>query len=354
MLSYFRNICNGKSIFFSILIVVALIYEVEGKFSKCEKLIKSYHSQNTTRNNEYCNNDSIYDFNLICNENYSNYIFKVCKEDLIRWYKKKKKNNDFDIENPKTYSEKIQWMKLYDNSSLKTQLSDKYLVRGWINEKIGEKYLIPLLGVWDSFDEINFDLLPDQFVLKANHGSRFNIIVKNKSTLNIEKTKKKMNKWMRINYAFSFGFEFQYLNIQPKIIAEKYIENINGDVDDYKVFCFNGKAESIAVYSDRKTNVKMSFYDLNWNKLDYTSSYPLNKEMVPKPKNLKLLIELAEKLTEGFPHVRVDFYILNDNTIKFGEMTFSSSSGIGRWKPIQQNKIFGDLIKLPPKKPFIL
>ncbi|KAL6632501.1 TupA-like ATPgrasp-domain-containing protein [Neocallimastix sp. 'constans'] len=319
MLSYFRNICNGKSIFFSILIVVALIYEVEGKFSKCEKLIKSYHSQNTTRNNEYCNNDSIYDFNLICNENYSNYIFKVCKEDLIRWYKKKKKNNDFDIENPKTYSEKIQWMKLYDNSSLKTQLSDKYLVRGWINEKIGEKYLIPLLGVWDSFDEINFDLLPDQ-----------------------------------INYAFSFGFEFQYLNIQPKIIAEKYIENINGDVDDYKVFCFNGKAESIAVYSDRKTNVKMSFYDLNWNKLDYTSSYPLNKEMVPKPKNLKLLIELAEKLTEGFPHVRVDFYILNDNTIKFGEMTFSSSSGIGRWKPIQQNKIFGDLIKLPPKKPFIL
>ncbi|KAG4097275.1 TupA-like ATPgrasp-domain-containing protein [Neocallimastix lanati (nom. inval.)] len=343
---------RNKSVFIFILIIVKLICSTESTISKCEKLIKRYNSQKNNSTKEYYNNND-YNYKLICNEKCKNHIFKVCKKDLIKWYKIKMKNNNFDIENPKTYNEKIQWMKLYDNSSLKTQLTDKYLVRNWVKEKIGEKYLIPLLGVWDSFDEINFDLLPNQFVLKANHGCQFNIIVKNKSELNIEEARKKMNEWLKINFAFKYGFEFQYLNIKPKIIAEKYIENINGDVYDYKVFCFNGKAESILVINDRKTNLKISFYDLNWNKLDYIYSFLLNKDIVPKPKNLNLLIELAEKLAEGFPHVRVDFYILNDGTIKFGEMTFSSASGTCNWNPIQQDKIFGDLIKLPPKKKFV-
>ncbi|KAG4097204.1 TupA-like ATPgrasp-domain-containing protein [Neocallimastix lanati (nom. inval.)] len=343
---------RNRSILIFIFIIIKLICSVESKISKCERLIKRYHLQKTNSTIEYYNNKD-YNSNLTCNEKCKSHIFKVCKKDLIKWYKLKTKSKNFDIENPKTYNEKIQWLKLYDNYPLKTQITDKYLVRGWIKEKIGEKYLIPLLGVWDSFDEINFDLLPNQFVLKTNHGSHFNIIVKNKSTLNIEEAKKKINKWMKTNFAFN-GFQFQYLEIKPKIIAEKYIENINGDVYDYKVFCFNGKAESILVINDRKTKLKMSFYDLNWNKLDYIYSFSLNKEIVPKPKNLNLLIELAEKLAEGFSHVRVDFYILNDSTIKFGEMTFSSMNGRCRWKPIQQDKIFGDLIKLPSKKPFIL
>jgi len=344
---------RNKYILILILIIIKLVYFAESKISKCEKLIKKYHSSKTNSTIKYYDNTN-YDFKLACNKRCKNHIFKICKKDLIKWYKIKMKINDFDIENPKTYNEKIQWMKLYDNSPLKTQLTDKYLVRDWIKEKIGDKYLIPLLGVWDSFDEINFDLLPEQFVLKTNHGSHFNIIVKNKKSLNIEEAKNKMTKWMKINYTFYSGFEFQYLNIKPKIIAEEYIENFDGDIYDYKVFCFNGKAESIVVNTDRNTNVKISTYDLNWNKLDYIYSFPLNKKMVPKPKNLDLLIELAEKLAEGFPHVRVDFYILNDGTIKFGEMTFSSMSGISRWKPIQQDKIFGDLIKLPLKKPFVL
>ena len=240
-------------------------------------------------------------------------------------------------------------MKLYDNDPLKTQLTDEYLVREWVKEKIGEKYLIPLYGVQNSFGEINFNLLPEQFVLKTNHGCAFNIIVKEKSKLNLKKIKEKFETWMKINYAFSNGFEFQYLYIKPKIIAEKYLENINGDIYDFKVFCFKGKAESIMFVNYKKQNVKRIFYDLNWNKLNYTFLTSLDYEIFPKPKNLKLLIELAEKLSEGFTHVRVDFYILNDGSIKFGEMTFTSLSGIGKWNPPQQDKIFGDLIKYQKK-----
>ena len=155
---------------------------------------------------------------------------------------------------------------------------------------------------------------------------------------------------MNTNYAFYSGFEFLYMNIKPKIIAEKYLENFNGEIYVYKVFCFNGKAESIMFLNDRQTHLKMSFYDLNWNKLNYVYSYPLNNDIFPKPKNLNLLIELAEKLAADFPHVRVDFYILNDGTIKFGEMTFSSYSGTCIWNPPEQDRIFGDLIKLPKKK----
>ncbi len=285
------------------------------RISKCEKLITKY-LQKTYNINEHCNFDN-QNSNFNCNENIKQKLIELCKRDLLNWYKQVTKKS-FDIENPKTFNEKIQWMKIYDNDPLKTQLSDKYLVREWVKEKIGEKYLIPLYGVWNSFDEINFNLLPEQFVLKTNHGCGYNIIVKNKTELNIRKTKKKINKWMKINYAFFSGFEFQYLNIKRKIIAEKYLENFDGDIYDYKVFCFNGKAESIMFLNDRKRHLKMSFYDLNWNKLNYVYSYPLNKDIFPKPKNLKLLIELAEKLAEGFPHVRVDFYILNDGSIKFG------------------------------------
>ena len=141
------------------------------------------------------------------------------------------------------------------------------------------------------------------------------------------------------------------MNIKPKIIAEQYLENDNNDLYDYKVFCFNGKAESIMYLSDRKNGLKMAFYDLNWNKLPFVYSYPLNEEDIPRPAQLEKLIELAEKLAEGFAHVRVDFYILNDGSIKFGEMTFTSAGGACKWNPPEQDRIYWDLIKLPPKSP---
>ena len=201
------------------------------------------------------------------------------------------------------------------------------------------------------WSEIDFDALPNQFVLKANHGCGWNIIVTDKSKFDKADAKKKFDSWMKLNFAYSFGLELQYLNIPPKIIAEAYVENAGNDLYDYKVFCFNGKAESIMFLSERKTGLKMAFYDLQWNKLSFTYTFPRNPEETPKPQNLDLLISLAEKLSEGFAHVRVDFYILNDGTLKFGEMTFTSASGSCKWNPPEQNRIYGDLITLPPKSP---
>ena len=271
-------------------------------------------------------------------------------EELKLWYKRVMKE-DLDLDNPKTYNEKIQWLKLYDATPLKTRLVDKYLVRDWVKEKIGEEYLIPLLGVWDSFEEIDFDKLPDQFVLKANHGCGWNIIVKDKAAFDIVEARKKFDVWMHTNFAFKNGLELHYMNIPPKIIAEKYLENNNDDLYDYKVFCFNGKAESVMFLSERKQGLKMSFYNPQWKKLPFVYSYPQNPDEVPMPKNLELLIKLAEKLAEGFPHVRVDFYILNDGSVKFGEMTFSPAGGRCIWNIPEQDRKYGDLITLPPKSP---
>lgn len=270
--------------------------------------------------------------------------------ELKRWYKQIM-NKDLDLDNPKTFNEKIQWMKLYDCTDLKTQLSDKYLVRDWVASKIGEQYLIPIYGVWDSFDQIDFEQLPKKFVLKANHGCGWNIIVQNKNELDKKIAKKRMDTWMATNFAFKAGLELQYMNISPKIIAEEYLENENDDLYDYKVFCFNGKAESIMYLSNRQHGLRMSFFDLDWNRLPFVYNYPPNKQDIPRPQNLKRMINLAEKLAEGFAHVRVDFYVLNDGSIKFGEMTFTSLSGTCKWSPPEQDCVYGDLIELPPKKP---
>ena len=281
---------------------------------------------------------------------YSSLSPKKYPKELKRWYKRVT-GEELDLERPKTYNEKIQWMKLYDSTPLKTRLADKYLVRDWVKEKIGEEYLVPLLGAWDSFDDIDFDKLPKQFVLKANHGNGWNVIVRDKSTFDKEAARNKFNEWMHLNWAFMEGFELQYLNIPPKIIAEQYLENGNDDLYDYKVFCFNGKAESIMFLSERRRELKMAFYNLQWEKLPFVYSYPQNPDEIPKPTNLELMIRLAEKLAEGFPHVRVDFYVLNDGSIKFGEMTFSTDSGICKWNIPEQNRVYGDLITLPFKKP---
>ena len=270
-------------------------------------------------------------------------------KELALWFKKRT-GEDLDLANPKTYNEKIQWMKLYDATPLKTQLSDKYESREWVSAKIGSRYLVPLLGVWDSFDEIDFETLPDKFVLKANHGCGYNIIVDDKKRLDIQDAKTKFEKWMNTNFAFVNGLELQYMNIRPRIIAEAYLENENNDLYDYKVFCFNGKAESILFISERKAGKKIDFFDTDWNRLPISCGFPQNEDEIAKPQNLELMIKLAEKLSEGFPHVRVDFYIMNDGSIRFGEMTFSSSSGILHWNPPEQNTIYGKLIKLPPKR----
>ena len=264
---------------------------------------------------------------------------------LKSWFRMETGEN-LDLENPRTFNEKIQWLKLYDTTPLKTRLADKYLVQEWIKEKIGEKYLIPLLGVWDQFDDIDFDLLPDQFVLKCNHGCGCNMIVKDKSTFDRKEAKKNFDEWMKTNYAFVYGLELQYKDIPPKIICEKYIEQTNKDIYDYKISCFDGQPKFLWVDSDRYANHSRCLYDLNWNKLPFEiNSYYPQKEF-ERPADLDEMIHLARVLSEGFAYVRVDLYYC-EGKIYFGEMTFTSASGTEDIMPTEWRYKLGDLIQLP-------
>ena len=309
--------------------------EIDKKFKKLGKQVKTLKTK--------------------VSEQQKSFKYELCKympenkypEYLKDWYKRVT-GETLNLNNPQTYNEKIQWMKLYDSTPLKTQLADKYLVRNWVAEKIGEEYLIPLLGVWNNFDEIDFNKLPDKFVLKCNHGCAYNIIVTDKYTLDIADARKKINYWMNENFAYRVGLELHYANINRKIIAEQYIENDNSDLYDYKFWCFDGKVKYIQFLSERNTNgLKMAFYDRDWNKQEFVYSYPLDTKTIEKPDNLEEMIYLAEKLAEGFNHVRVDFYRLNNGKIYFGEMTFTSCSGRCMWTPNEENLIMGQMIKLP-------
>ena len=273
---------------------------------------------------------------------------ELYKEELKSWYQKIT-GKFLNLNNPRSFNEKIQWLKLYAATPIKTRLADKYLVRDWVKEKIGEKYLIPLLGVYNKFEDINFKKLPNQFVIKCNHGCGYNIIVKDKSKLDLTEVKAKLDKWMNENFAFKWGYELHYRDIKPKITIEKYIENQGmDDLYDYKFWCFHGQVKYIQFLSERNiSGLKMAFYDRNWNKQTFVYSYPLDTKEIRKPDNLDEMIQLAETLSKEFAHVRVDFYRLNDGTIYFGEMTFTSASGTCKWNEEQINIAFGKMIKLP-------
>ena len=276
-------------------------------------------------------------------------LFKIdasfYKTQLEQWWYRAKKTS-LNLDNPKTFNEKIQWMKLYDSTPLKTRLADKYLVRDWVKEKIGEEFLIPLLGVYDRFEDIDFDKLPNQFVIKCNHGSAYNIIVKDKSKLDLVDAKAKLDKWMNEDFAFK-SVELHYRDIEHKIIIEKYMDDGTGDLRDYKYTCFNGKPEFIWIDSDRHTKHKRNLYDLNWKQLPYKVNSHYDTFPSPdKPERLDEMTQLAKILSEGFSYVRVDFYIINGK-IYFGEMTFTSSSGTEDIVPESFDRYLAKKIKLP-------
>lgn len=270
--------------------------------------------------------------------------------ELKRWYKKVT-GFSLDLKNPKSFNEKIQWLKLYDSTPLKTRLADKYLMREWIKKKIGGKYLVPLLGVWDSFDEIDFDKLPDKFALKTNHGSSWNIIVDNKSAFNQAEAKEKFDTWMGLNFAFRMGFELQYMNIPRKIIAEKYLENTEG-LKDYRFYCFNGKPYQIWVdiYSGTPNHLR-SIFDMDWNQIPLKCTWPDGGALLnEKPKNFEKMKEFAALLSRDFSFVRVDFFEVNGK-LYMGEMTFTPMSGLGKFEPLKWDNKLGDLLILPSKSP---
>lgn len=264
-----------------------------------------------------------------------------------------------DFNNPQTFTEKLQWLKLFDATPLKSRLADKYLVRRWVAEKIGEQYLIPLLGVWDDFDDINFDELPDQFVLKCNHGSGMNIIVRDKKTFDKQNAREKINAWLAVDYSVQNLLELHYTRINRKIIAEKFMANGNlPDIDNYKFWCFNGMPLHCALESGRSadgdlTNLRMDFFDMNWQPTTVErSDHPRSDhpEKIRRPKNFKLMKKLAATLAEGFAFVRVDFYEIGGK-VYFGEMTFTPGADNFYYKSEGTDEYLGSLLKLPTMSP---
>ena len=262
---------------------------------------------------------------------------------LKKWYYKKL-GKKLNLDNPQTFNEKIQWLKLHDSTPEKTRLADKYQVREYIKETIGEEYLVPLLGVWDNVDDIDFEKLPDKFVLKCNHGSGMNAIITDKKSINIKRLKAKFDNWMRENFGFVKGLQLHYNYIPHKIIAEEYIGTENDYPDDYKVFCFNGEPKLIEYETNRKRQVSANFFYTNWQQLNFKYYLPVCEKEVKKPGNLDKMLEIARTLSKGFKFVRVDFYN-NEGKIYFGELTFTPGNGISKF-PDNIDIELGNLLKI--------
>ncbi|SHK85119.1 TupA-like ATPgrasp [Fibrobacter intestinalis] len=255
-----------------------------------------------------------------------------------------------NLKSPRTFNEKIQWLKLHDRNPLYTQLVDKYEVRKYIAETIGEKYLIPLLGVWDSFDEIDFDKLPNQFVLKCTHDSGGLVICKDKSKFDIEVAKKKITRCLKCNYYCAFR-EWPYKNVKPRIIAEKYMEDSGKVVpEDYKVYCFNGISRYVVVFHNRFAPGKAlseTVYDCDWNAqgISLDSHFQISDCLEPKPGCLEEMLRCAGELAKGKAQSRIDFYIV-DGKLYFGEITLYTASGLQKMIPKSLDETLGSLIEL--------
>lgn len=252
-----------------------------------------------------------------------------------------------NIDHPQSYNEKLQWMKLHDRNPLYTKLVDKYEVKPLVAEKIGDKYIIPTLGVWDNVEDIDFDSLPNQFVLKCTHDSGGLVICKDKRELDIDAAKKKLNTCLK--HSFYWGMrEWPYKDVKPRIIAEQYMEDETGELRDYKFFCFDGEVKALFIASDRTKDIetKFDFYDEDFNHLPFTNGHP-NAEVPPsKPVCFEEMKELAKILSKGIPQVRVDFYEIKGK-VYFGEMTFFHWSGMTPFVPEEWDYKFGNWIKLP-------
>lgn len=254
-----------------------------------------------------------------------------------------------NLDNPLSYNEKLQWLKVNCRNPQYTQMVDKIEAKKHVANIIGNEYIIPTLGIYNSFDEIDFAKLPHQFVIKCTHDSGGVVVCKDKNNLNLKTTKRIIEHGLGKS-AFWASREYPYKEVKPRIIIEEYMEDESGyELKDYKIFCFNGKAKFLFVATDRgKENeeTKFDFYDLDWNHLPFTNGHPNNLKQIEKPKNLDEMVIISEKLSNGIPHVRVDLYNINGK-IYFGELTFFHWSGFVPFVPDCWDYKFGDYIELP-------
>jgi hypothetical protein len=261
---------------------------------------------------------------------------------LVYWGEMGQKLN---LEKPKTFNEKLQWLKIHDRKPVYNEYVDKFAVRAHIAKTIGEQYLVPIIGLYTNVEVIDWNELPNQFVLKCTHGSSSNIICSDKNSLDIEKSKKKLRKWMKKNW-YWFGREWPYKDVRPRIICEKFITETGVAPDDYKVLCFNGKAKLIEVHIDRFGDHKQDFYDINWKKTSISQGGTISNRVYPKPKMFEQMMYLSEKLASDLIHVRVDWYVV-DNKLYFGELTFFDGAGFTRFDNEEDDLRLGSMINLP-------
>lgn len=253
---------------------------------------------------------------------------------------------DLNLAHPVTFNEKINWMKLYYYDDEMTRIVDKYEFKNYIQEQLGEGFTVPLLGAWDNVEDVDFDSLPEKFVLKCNaqSDSKYIKIVKDKSTLDIDALREEMRDWLRPEKTLKSSFCWAYNNVKLRIIAEEYIEQIDGQVYDYKFMCFHGKPRWVLACCDRGRNTVYENHDMNW-KLIVPAFKSATRAVIAKPQHFSEMVKIAKKLSAPFPFVRVDFYEIGDK-ILLGEMTFYPNGGYNSYKPYWDKK-FGDYITLP-------
>lgn len=266
-------------------------------------------------------------------------------EEEIRNMYYEKLGKELNWKNPSTYNEIINWEKVNIKDERRTRLADKYLVRDWIKEQIGEEYLTKLYGVWDDAEDIDFENLPNAFVLKVNNGSGRNIIVKDKGRIYRAQVCKQLNEWKKNNFAYN-SLELHYKNIVPKIMCEEYLEGVAENVYDYNIYCFHGEPLYIwCIKGSHRPGCQASFYTPEWELQPFSYGYPKDNVVAPKPEKLEEMLELSRLLSKDFEHVRVDWYNLPGGRLLFGEMTFSTWGGLAKWEPEEYDAVFGNLIK---------
>lgn len=268
---------------------------------------------------------------------------KISDENFIFDEYKRRTGNDLNLSNPKRYTEKLQWLKLFYRDENIERTTDKYTVREYLEKKGYGHILNDLIGVYDNPDEIDLDTLPDKFVLKVSHGSGWNIVCKDKSKLNWKMYKLIIKSWLKQNL-YIYGREWNYNNLTPKIVIEKYIDSGDGQLTDYKFFCFNGEPQFVQVDRNRFENHKQTYYDMDWQQINLKTNHEIvDEECPPKFEEMK---QIARELTKEFPHVRLDFYNVGEK-IYFGEFTYFDGSGFYKFDPDERDFEWGAKLQLP-------
>lgn len=281
-------------------------------------------------------------------EKFGGFLGDVLYTRIIYWLKMGKTLN---LENPKTFNEKLQWLKLFDHNPLYTKLVDKYLVKEYVSSRIGDKYIIPTIAVFNNPEEIDWDILPNKFVLKTTQGGGGDgvIICNDKDSFDKANAIKRLKASMSTN-PYKRLREWPYKNVQKRIIAEEYISDRNGELLDYKFFCFNGVIKALFVATDRSSgNVKFDYFDENFNHLDIVQEHPMSNKEISKPNSFEEMKHIASKLSEGLLQVRCDLYNI-DGKVYFGELTFVHHGGVTPFQPESWDMIFGEWITLPNNK----